>query len=138
MTHRRPLPATVLWRWRYEFIAVLAAAAGEYRVVTGRGAVPALVLTVGGSVAMAAVPVLRTFVVERCWAVLTTHRVRAACAAARLHAPYGRLPAVLRTRSRPWGQQVTLWCPAGVSVEDFRSVRTISRLVLSQKPSLVG
>lgn len=40
---------------------------------------------------------------------------------------YGRLPTILLTRPRFYGERVYVWCPAGISQEDFEEARDLLR-----------
>jgi hypothetical protein len=122
-TVARPWPTTVLWRWRYELILGLGLPTAVYALAQTLG-LPATILFLAPLVAAAVLlrPV-RRFFVRRAWCVITPHRVRSGCAQARIHSRAGRLPAVLHTSRADFGERVLLWCPAGVSVEDFESAR---------------
>ncbi|MFC9975898.1 hypothetical protein ACFVH6_33915 [Spirillospora sp. NPDC127200] len=120
LVRARPMPWTVVWRWRYELL--LAAAVGGVVTATAAG-------HWGAALAAVALPILalrpgaRAWTLGACWVVVTQHRVRTACAQTGVHNLRGRLPALVWTRRTPFGERVLLWCPAGVSVHDFAAVR---------------
>jgi hypothetical protein len=118
-----PWPTTVLWRWRYELGAVGALGAVVVALVNGLFWIGALAVAV--TALAAALPGIRRRAVARAWCVISEHRVRSGCAQARIHSRQGRLPAVLVTRARPYGEDVLLWCPAGTSAGDFQSAREL-------------
>jgi hypothetical protein len=47
------------------------------------------------------------------------------CAEAWIQTRYGKLPVILLTSPRPYGERAYVWCPAGVSQEDFEEARDI-------------
>jgi hypothetical protein len=61
------------------------------------------------------------------WRVVTPHRLRSGFAQAGVQSRRGRLPFIVRTTSEPFGERVTVWCPAGTSAEDFQSARALLR-----------
>ena len=110
------------WRWRYE----LAAVAGLAAMWAIMGTTVAATLTAGLAMALALAACTargRSFLVARWWCIVTPHRVRTGCAQAWIHSRYGKIPIVLLTRRRPFGERVYLWCRAGTSAADFRSAR---------------
>ncbi|MFB9319619.1 hypothetical protein [Cryptosporangium minutisporangium] len=119
----RPLPTTVLWRWRYEGAAVAAvplmwwASARAFGGLTGLSVVTALLAVV------ALVPPLRRWAFAEVWTVITPHRIRVACAEAGVVSPRGKLPAVLFTCRKPYGERVYLWCPDGIGAGDVAAAR---------------
>ncbi|MGI5163443.1 hypothetical protein ACQEU3_03715 [Spirillospora sp. CA-253888] len=119
-TRARPMPWTVVWRWRYELLLAVAVAgivtvvaAGYWGVALAAAVLPLLALRPG----------VRAWTLAWCRVVVTQHRVRTACAQTGVHTLRGRLPALVWTRRTPFGERVLLWCPAGVSVHDFAAVR---------------
>jgi hypothetical protein len=118
-----PWPTTVLWRWRYE-TGLVAAVAG-LAAIAAQGVFWPAALAVVAVAAGAAIPAVRRPVLARAWCVITEHRIRSGCAQARIHSRQGRLPAVLVTSPRPFGERVLLWCPACTSADDFESARDL-------------
>jgi hypothetical protein len=76
-----------------------------------------VLLPLGVGVAM--VPASRDLVVRACWHVITPHRVRRGLVEAGVYSRKGRVPEVLRVRSVPVGEALTLWCFAGTSFEEI-------------------
>jgi hypothetical protein len=115
----RPNPLVVLWRWRYEIGAVVAIGLGTRAAIrTGTAALGAVVgVVVAAGLVMW--PPARRVLTVRAWCVVTPHRIRAACAQAWIHPRSGRLPVVLWTSPRPYGERVTLWCRAGTTAADL-------------------
>jgi hypothetical protein len=112
------------WRWRYE----IAAAAGLAAPWMALRAAAAATLTVG----LAAVLALsasfrggRRLLAARLWCIVTPHRIRSACVHAWIHSRYGKLPVILMTRSRPFGERIYLWCRPGISAADFSCAREV-------------
>ncbi|MGH3980750.1 MAG: hypothetical protein ACRDRZ_17415 [Pseudonocardiaceae bacterium] len=115
----RPNPILLAWRWRYE----LAIAAGIPLAIAG------LIAAIGpsGAVAVATVvtalllgwPAARRHLVARAWCLVTPHRFRAACTQGRIHTRSGRLPAVVWCAPKSYGEQLLIWCPAGITAGDL-------------------
>lgn len=113
------------WWWRYELGIILALTATTLLLVHAFGAIPAI-LGISATIGVYAVwpPAQRACVIIA-WHIITPHRLRVGFAQARIHSRNGRLPTILRTSHRPFGERVRLWCPAGVTVADLRSARDI-------------
>jgi hypothetical protein len=117
-------PVVAAWRWRYE----LAASATLATVWIALDTAAAAALTGGLAAALALTACFargRRFLAARAWCMVTAHRVRTGCAQAWIHTRSGKLPFILWTRSRPSGERVYLWCPAGTSAADFSSARKL-------------
>lgn len=129
VTVKRPNPLVLLWRWRYEVGLLLGIGLPVAALVQNVGAAAtialtsAVALTIGIGLTLS--PRARQLAVDRAWCVITPHRVRTACAQARIHSRNGRLPFVLLTSRAPHGERVLLWCRAGTSVEDFVAARPL-------------
>jgi hypothetical protein len=120
----RTNPIVALWRWRYE----LAGATGLAAPWVLLGPVAAAALTAGVAAALigtAMWPQGRRYLTARAWCIITPHRVRIGCAQAWIHSRAGKIPAVLRTTSQPFGERVLLWCRAGTSVDDLSSANAL-------------
>jgi hypothetical protein len=121
----RPNPFVVAWRWRYE----LTLAAGMITGVIALSRTPAAAWVVAGCAAAVAAAMLwppaRRLAVAWAWCVITPHRVRAGCTGAWIHSRGGKLPAVLLTKRKPFGERVHLWCHAGSCAQDFESAREL-------------
>ena len=115
---RRPGPFLLLWRWRWELGLVAAA------VTLGQVVRPELLLPVAGVVVAlcSAVPPLRHLVRDRFWCVATQHRLRAGFRESDVRSWSGRMPAVVWTSARPYGERVLLACPAGVDAVRIATV----------------
>ncbi len=115
----RPNPLVIMWRWRYELGLVTGLPAAM--IILGRavGAVWAVVILAALAHLIVLWPAARRLLVAQAWCVITAHRVRTGCAQAWIHSRNGKIPVVLITSRRPYGQSVWLWCRAGTSAEDF-------------------
>ncbi|MFI5955748.1 hypothetical protein [Cryptosporangium sp. NPDC051539] len=120
----RPLPTTVLWRWRYEAAAVGGAPLFWWGSVHAAGGLIGLSLVTGLLAFVALVPPLRRWASAVLWTIVTPHRLRVGCAGAGLLSRSGRLPAVLATCRKAYGERVYLWCPVGVSAGDVAAARS--------------
>ncbi|MGH3301764.1 MAG: hypothetical protein ACRDOK_08800 [Streptosporangiaceae bacterium] len=120
----RPGVVVIVCRWRYEIGLVVGAVAAITAAVSWIGALRALAGLAGLVVAAgfaATRPEVRGFAVARAWCVITPHRVRTCFAQAWIYNRAGRIPAVVRTTARPFGERVLVWCRAGTSFEDIDS-----------------
>jgi hypothetical protein len=121
-TVSRANPIVGAYRWRYELAGPTCLAA-EWMAL---GPVwPAV--TAGLAAWLIAVtacwPRGRRFLAARAWCIVTPHRVRVGCAQAWIHSRNGKIPAVLLTRRKPFGERVYLWCRAGTSADDLLSAQ---------------
>jgi hypothetical protein len=118
----------VLWHWRYELMITLGLPAGAVAIALTRGTgwlIAAAVATAAAAAGLCLWPSGRDFLRSRAWCVITAHRVRAGCMNAWVQSRNGKLPVVLRTTAKPFGERVRLWCPPGVSAEDLEASRDI-------------
>ena len=115
----RPNPLVIVWRWRYELGLVTGLPAAM--IILGRavGAVWAVGILAALTHLIVLWPAARRLLVAQAWCVITAHRVRTGCAQAWIHSRNGKIPVVLITSRRSYGQSVWLWCRAGTSAEDF-------------------
>lgn len=127
----RPAPRVRLpglaWRWRYEcLIAGLLAAAiiTLVRVLGGVWTVVCVSALVG---ALGPWPPWHEPFLADLWWLVTPHRLHRGFAEARIQTRQGKLPVILRTTVKPFGERVRVWCPAGICAEDFESARPILR-----------
>jgi hypothetical protein len=120
----RANPLVIMWRWRYELIAVasLIAPWAALGVTVGAAITGGLAVVLAGVLAWSGT---RRQVLARIWCIVTPHRVRVGCAQAWIHSRYGKLPVILATTREPFGERVYLWCRAGTSVQDLYSAREL-------------
>jgi hypothetical protein len=115
----RPSLLTVGWRWRYELLLSVAVPTAVWLLVRAIGAPLACVVIASFLALVVASSSVRLLVTACAWCVITPHRVRTGMAQAWIHSRDGKMPFVLCTRRKPFGQRVYLWCRAGTSAEDF-------------------
>jgi hypothetical protein len=116
-----PNPLVVAWRWRYELILVAGLTAGLTAAVSSFGLVPTIVAVVVTALTILCWPTARQFAADRAWCIITPHRVRLGCAEGLIYSSRGKIPIILWTAHRPFGERVLLWCRAGTSLDDFIS-----------------
>jgi hypothetical protein len=61
------------------------------------------------------------------WRLVTPHLLRSGMYQAGIQNRSGMRPVIVRLTREPFGERVLLWCPAGVSPEDFLSARAVLR-----------
>lgn len=115
----RPSMLTVGWRWRYELMLLIGIPMTAWLLVTAIGRTLTCIAFAALIALLISVRSLRNFVIACAWSVITPHRVRTGMAQAWIHSRNGRLPFVLRTTRKPFGERVHLWCRAGTCAEDF-------------------
>jgi hypothetical protein len=113
------------WRWRYEIILASGLPAGLAAAIISFGAVPAVVVVIVMALAVLCWPAARRFAVNRAWCIITPHRVRAGCVEGLIYSSRGKIPIILWTSHRAFGERVLLYCRAGTTVDDFVSARTV-------------
>jgi hypothetical protein len=121
-------PATLLgytWWWRYELGIAVGLTLTLNLLVSGLGLLPTVIGTLATVGICSGWPPARNATIAAAWRIITPHRLRAGFVQARIHSRNGRLPTILRTSRQPFGEQVRLWCPAGISVADLRSARAM-------------
>lgn len=116
----------LLWRWRWEAGVFLGIPAGMAFLVV-RAGLPAGLATAGVAAAMLAVPEARRRVSARIRCIVTEHRMRTGCAQAWIQNRSGKLPVILLTSPRPYGERVYIWCRAGISRNQFEAARDVLR-----------
>jgi hypothetical protein len=119
----RAWPTTVVWRFRYEILGFATLGALMISMVDRLGVAPAsaiLFLCLSGG---ASIPPVRRVVVLAFWHVAVPHRIRSVCVTFGVLTAKGRVPAILRTRTRATGHDVTIWCRVGTSWADFPDLR---------------
>jgi hypothetical protein len=80
---------------------------------------------VGGALTVS--PGARRWLIAHARCIITAHRIRTGCAQAWIQTRYGKLPIILLTSPRPYGERAYIWCPAGISLEDFEDARDLLR-----------
>jgi len=121
----RPNPVLALWLWRYE-LAVSAAIPlllAWLTVTVGADATVAVSSVV--TALLFGWPAVRRRILARAWCVITPHRFRLACMQARVQTRKGRLPAVLWCAPRSYGEQLLVWCPAGITAINLLAARLV-------------
>ena len=127
----RPNAAGLLWRWRYEFgsVLVVAGAAIGLDITTGTSGLITGAVTAAVCAGVAIWwPASRGWIVARVMCVVVQHRIRTGCAAAWVQTRTGKLPLILWTVPRPFGESVLLWCRAGITAADLEQAREILRV----------
>lgn len=120
-------PFDLLWHSRRELMLLGLVSAPSAVLVRWIGSEATIFLGATAAEVVWAIPRTRRASKVRLWWLLTPHRVRAACAQARIQSRKGRLPVVLSTSVTPYGERVHLWCRAGTSAEDLASARPLLR-----------
>lgn len=115
----------ITWRWRYEIILISGLSAGLAAATISLGAVPTVVAVIIPSLAVLCWPTARRFAVNRAWCIITPHRVRVGCVEGLIYSSRGKIPVILWTSHRPFGERVLLYCRGGTTADDFVSARTI-------------
>ena len=115
------------WRWRYELTLTVGLPAVIVIAIHLLGPGPGLVCLSLLAFGLGLWPPGRAALVARAWCVITPHRVRVGCVQAGIFSRNGRLPVILWTSARSYGERLLIWCTAGTSAEDFQSARTILR-----------
>ncbi|HEY7144851.1 MAG TPA: hypothetical protein VH637_11425 [Streptosporangiaceae bacterium] len=123
----RAISPASAWRWRYEIAMAVVTPLTVVFLIRHLGpdwsAADMSTLICG----LGSWPAARRALINRAWCIITPHRVRVACAQARIHGRRGTLPIIVRTSLEPFGERVQLWCTAGICAEDFQAARTILR-----------
>ncbi len=111
----------VIWRFRTEIFTVLTAGIGGWllaRSISLAGvlsvAIPLLAFTLIH-------PVSRRFLIRRIWCIASRHRLQKVFFETRMHTRSGRLSLILRIHPTQVGEQVLIWCRAGICFEDFEA-----------------
>jgi hypothetical protein len=117
----------VIWRWRYELGLLAGLPVGVVSLIRADGWRWALFEIGLLALTVCTWPEIRYWITAHTRCVVTAHRLRTGCAQAWIHTRHGKLPILLRTRPRPFGEQAHLWCRAGTSFEDFEFARDLLR-----------
>jgi hypothetical protein len=113
------------WRWRYEIALASGLTAGLAAAVSSFGAVPTIIAGIVVALAILCWPPARRFATDRAWCIITPHRVRAGCVEGLIYSSRGKIPMILWTSHRAFGERVSLYCRAGTTADDFVSARTV-------------
>ena len=116
----------LLWRWRWEAGLVLGLPSTVTALILRFGWAPVLA-GIGVLAATLTVRDVRWWLADRARCVITEHRVRTGCGQAGILTRSGKLPVILATSPRPYGQRVCIWCRAGICLEDFEAARDVLR-----------
>jgi hypothetical protein len=120
---KAPGPFAILWRWRWEAGILILAAGLTYLII--RIGWPSDLVVLGIGAAVAWWREAREWLLAHIWCIVTAHRVRTGCAHAWIQTRSGRLPVILLTRPEYYGERVYVWCPAGISLEDFEDAADV-------------
>jgi hypothetical protein len=115
----------IAWRWRYEIILASGLSAGLAAAIISFGAIPTIIAMLVIAVAVLSWPTARRFAINRAWCITTPHRVRVGCVEGLIYSSRGKIPVILWTSHRAFGERVLLYCRAGTTVDDFVSARTV-------------
>jgi hypothetical protein len=113
--------AGVLWRFRTEATALLAAAAVIWQLTVAMTIVWALTAFIALVTAAFVTPPVRRFIIRRAWCVISRHRLQKVFFETRMHTRSGRLSLVLRIHPTQVGERALIWCRAGICFEDFEA-----------------
>ena len=125
----KPNAFLILWRWRYEMalvVGILVLVAGTVQ----RVGVPAAITLIAAAIvallaAMLMSPGLRRLMRAHVWRIITPHRIRVACRQARITGRDRKLPIIVLTRRKHFGERVLIWCRAGMALPDFTNAQEI-------------
>ncbi|MBW0116497.1 hypothetical protein [Pseudonocardia abyssalis] len=126
---QRSRPARLLGlviRWRAELVVAAIAVSAWLWLTDRMPAWVAGIIVTALALGTAAWPRSRRYVLHRCYAVMTRHRLRAACRERRIMNYSGNLPLQLWSRPTPVGERVWLLLRAGIDAGDLE--RNLSHL----------
>jgi hypothetical protein len=107
------------WRWRYEIALLTGLPLTLVALVAAIGPNGAVFIATVVTTVLIGWPPARRHLTARVWCIVTPHRLRTGCAQAFIYTRRGRLPAILWCAPKSYGEQILLWCPAGVTANDF-------------------
>lgn len=131
MPTARPGVIGLLWRWRYEWggAVVLAGSSIGIDVAAGPAGLVASAAVAGlGAAAAMSLPASRRSILARVRCVVVQHRVRTGLANAWVQTRRGKLPVIVRTVPRPFGERMLLLCRAGITASDVAAAREVLRV----------
>lgn len=111
----------VIWRMRAEMLVFLTTASAFLAVSWFLAIIWAALILGAVTMATAALPQSRRFVMRRAWCVISRHRIQRVFFETRMHTRSGRLPLVLRIHPTEVGERAVIWCRAGICFEDFEA-----------------
>lgn len=117
----RPNMLVLLWRWRYEVATLIGLPTVIALLITQYHWWWLLGLVGVGAGTVSAWPEARLWLCAHVRCTITAHRVRAGCAQAWVQTRKGKLPFILLTTPKPYGERVFIWCRAGICLEDFEA-----------------
>ncbi len=94
-------------------------------LVEATGQTGAMLIAIAVTTVLIGWPPARRQLAARAWCIITPHRLRAGCAQAFIYTRRGQLPAVLWCAPKSYGEQILLWCPAGIIANDFVAAHRI-------------
>lgn len=121
---RRPNPLIIVWRWRRELTLLVGLPWVLHELAVATSPLVAALPVVAVAATCGVWPPARRRLVAYLRAVAMEHRLRVGMVQAGIVSYGGWIPATLITRCRPRGVRITVWCPAGVTVEDFQEARS--------------
>ena len=121
-------PVEFCWHWRWE-LGILTVTAGLSAAIAASLGVIWLAVAAGAGLAAVGAllrwPPARKRIVARAWCIITPHRIRVGCVNAWVQTRRGKLPIVLYTVPTGYGEQVQLWCRAGITAADLFAARHV-------------
>jgi hypothetical protein len=105
-----PNPLVIAWRWRYELALVSGLTVGLTAAINSFGAVPTIIAVIVMALRVLCWPPVQWFAVNRAWCIITPHRVRAGCVEGLIYSSRGKIPVILWTSHRSFGERVLLYC----------------------------
>lgn len=121
----RPNLIALAWRWRYEIALLIGLPLALLALIAAIGPNWVVLLVTAVTTVLSGWPVARRRLIAQVWCVVTQHRLRAGWSHAWIHNRRGRLPVVLWCAPKSYGEQILVWCPAGVTAEDIVAARQV-------------
>lgn len=122
----RPNIIVLLWRWRWELALFLGLSATLTVLITQLGWIWS-VAAIGMTALTLCWPDARYWLFAHIRCIITAHRVRTGCAHGWIQSRSGKLPIILLTSPRPYGERVHIWCRVGSCLEDFEAASDLLR-----------
>ncbi|MCA1604116.1 MAG: hypothetical protein LC775_01200 [Acidobacteria bacterium] len=121
----RPNPVVLTWRWRYEMALLTGLPLALVALVEAIGPTWAMLIATAVTTILTGWSPARRQLAARAWCIITPHRLRTGCAQAFIYTRRGQLPTVLWCAPKSYGEQILLWCPAGIIANDFVAAHQI-------------